>query len=145
MDDLLKRLREALQMANARADATIGKTRAKLAGRTEAGERLREFVNRDLAPAIQRLEQDVMDQGGDLTIVREYNDPTQYRYAIEGTHPEPNRETFRATLAGTTGHGGQVRWALTLATGDAMHVEVGSAKAICDAILERYIQAIEGS
>jgi hypothetical protein len=141
----MERLRAALQAANARADQTIRDTRANLAGRTEAGERLRAFVNRDLAPAIQQLEQDVFDRGGDLSIVREYNDPTQYRYAIEGGHPEPGRETFRATLAGTVSHVGQVRWTLTIATGEALQIEAGTAEAICEAILEAYIHAIEGS
>ena len=145
MSDQMERLRRALKAANARADATIGRTEARLAGRTESGERLRAFVNRDLAPAIQHLEHDVLNQGGDLTIVRAYNDPTQYRYAIEGWRPEPNQETFRGTLAGRISHDGQVRWTLTLAPGDAVPIEAGTAEAICDAILEAYIRAIEGA
>lgn len=144
MTNRMDRLRRALKAANERADAAIGRTEARLAGRTEAGERLRAFVNRELAPALTALEQEVLGLGGDLAIIREYNDPTQYRYAIVGRRPEPNRAAFRATLSGVIGRTGQIQWTLTQGTGASQPIEDGSAQAICDAIVDAFTLAIEG-
>jgi hypothetical protein len=55
MSDRMDRLRRAVATANERADAAIGRTEARLGGGTEAGERLRTFVHRELSPALRAL------------------------------------------------------------------------------------------
>jgi hypothetical protein len=145
VSDRTDRLRRAIRGANERADAAIGRTGTRLAGRTKAGERLRAFVNRDLDPALHRLQQDVLEAGATLSVIREYNDPTKVRFAIEGGQPEPSRETFRATLSGVIGRNGKVGWTLTQASGTTQLIEPGTAEAICDAILDAYTLALEGS
>jgi hypothetical protein len=142
--DRMDRLRRAIHGANERADITIGRTEARLAGRTKAGERLRTFVNQDLAPALHQLQEDVQEAGATLSVIREYNDPTKIRFAIEGGQPEPSRATFRATLAGVVGQNGQIEWTLAQASGTTHAIESGTAEAICAAILDAYTLALEG-
>jgi hypothetical protein len=145
MSDRMDQIRRAIEVANDRADAAIGRTEEHLAGQTEAGERLHTFVTMELRPALQALERDVADVGGDLAITREYNDPTQYRYAIVGVRPEPYREAFRATLNGVIVRTGQIHWTLNQASGITQPIEAGSVEAVRNAILDAYTLALAGS